>query len=318
MLFFIYLIFNFKLKNILANNLNYSKGLLIYNYKREIETFHFEYFNIGDYIQSLAAKQFINSKEKIIFLDRDNLNYKGSLIKIIFNGWYYIYPPINFSENIIPLFISFHINNIDKIKYMKKILKKYEPIGARDINTMIALQKNGIKSYFSSCLTLTLGKTYSSKIKKNIIYLVDYKFNKNFFIDLEIIKILNFYQPDEVKFMSHYINITYSHQKRFEIAKNYLKKYSQAKLIITTRIHCALPSISLNVPVILVIPKKNNDGRYTGLANTFLNFIGYYPKSKKFIKEILIDEKGYVINDQGYKNYVYKMEEIIKKFFNKK
>jgi hypothetical protein len=86
---------------------------------------------------------------------------------------------INFLKNIRPLFISFHISNNKKIKKIKKILK-YEPIGVRDFDTMNVLQKNGIKSYFSSCLTLTLGKTYYSKIKKNIIYLVDYKFKKIF------------------------------------------------------------------------------------------------------------------------------------------
>jgi hypothetical protein len=223
LLFFTYLLLSLIFHIIISYNLNYSNGLLIYNYKRQLKIF--KYFNIGDYIQSLAAEQFINKKGNIIYLDRDDLNYTGSKIKIIFNCWYYIYTPIKFPENLIPLFISFHISNTDKIKYMKKILKKYEPIGARDYNTMIALQKNGIKSYFSSCLTLTLGITYSSKIKKNIIYLVDYKFKKNILIDLEIINILKFYQPDEVKFINHLVNMKTSHKKRFEIAKNYLKKY---------------------------------------------------------------------------------------------
>lgn len=114
---------------------------------------------------------------------------------------------------------------------------------------MYALQKNGIKSYFSSCLTLTLGKTYHSKIKKNIIYLVDYEFKKNILIDLEILKILKFYQPDEVKLMYHSkLTLKIKHKKRFDIAKQYLKKYSQARLVITTRLHCALPCVGMEVP----------------------------------------------------------------------
>jgi len=293
----------------------YLYGLLIYEYKG-FNNYHPTKVNIGDYIQTLASEQFIPNKKKIIFLDRDNIKYNENLVKIVFNCWYIINNTIKFPKNIIPLFISFHISNANEIKNIEKILKKYEPIGARDLHTMYALQKNGIKSYFSSCLTLTLGKTYHSKIKKNIIYLVDYEFKKNILIDLEILKILKFYQPDEVKLMYHSkLSLKINHKKRFDIAKQYLKKYSQARLVITTRLHCALPCVGMEVPVILVSPNKNNDSRFTGNANTFLNFIGYYPENKRFIKEIMTDDKGYIINDQGYKYYVNKMEKIIKNFY---
>lgn len=67
--------------------------------------------------------------------------------------------------------------------------------------------------------------------------------------------------------------------------------------------------------VILISPNKNNDSRFTGNANTFLNFIGYYPENKRFIKEIMTDDKGYIINDQGYKYYVNKIEKIMKNFY---
>jgi hypothetical protein len=300
---------------ILCDNLKYLYCLLIYEYKG-FNNYHPRYVNIGDYIQSLASEQFIPNKNKIIYLDRDNIKYNKSFVKIIFNCWYKIKDKVSFPKNIRPLFISFHISNKNKIKNIIKILKKYEPIGARDIDTMKALQKNGIKSYFSSCLTLTLGKTFYSKSKKNIIYLVDYKFKKNILIDLEVLKILKFYQPDELKFMYHEkLSLKTNHKKRFEIAKQYLKKYSQARLVITTRLHCALPCIGMEVPVILVVPNKNKDTRFTGIANTFLNFMGYYPKNKRFIKEILTNDKGFIINDQGYKYYVNKMEKIITNFY---
>ena len=43
-------------------------------------------------------------------------------------------------------------------------LKKYEPIGARDYNTMRMMETHGIDSYFSNCLTLTLDKSYRQEI----------------------------------------------------------------------------------------------------------------------------------------------------------
>ena len=311
MVFFLYYFLVF----IHCDNLNYLYGLLIYEYK-EFDIYHPKFVNIGDYIQSLAAEQYIPNKNKIIYLDRDNIKYEKNFVKIIFNCWYKINKFIVIPKNIIPLFISFHISNVNEIKNNINILKKYEPIGARDFETMYALQKNGIKSYFSSCLTLTLGKTYYSKKKKNIIYLVDYKFNKNILIDLEVLNILKFYQPDEVKFLHHeFISLKTNHTKRFEIAKQYLKEYSQGRLIITSRLHCALPCVGMDIPVILIVPHKNNDNRFSGIANTFLNFMGYYPKNNRFIKEILINDKGFIINDQGYKYYVNKMEKIIKNFY---
>ena len=157
------------------------------------------------------------------------------------------------------------------------------------------------------------------KKKKNIIYLVDYIFNKNILLDLEVIKILKFYQPDEVKFLYHEkMSLKTSHKERFKLAKKLLKKYSKARLVITKKLHSALPCVGMEVPVILFNIKKINDRRFSGIANTFMNFMGYYPNSKKFKIEILRDKKGYIINDEQYKYYVKKMDKEIKKFKKKK
>ena len=95
--------------------------------------------NLGDYIQKIAAKQFL--KEKIIEIDRDNLNnYIGEKIKLIINGWF-MEKPNNWppSNKIIPFFISFHINPIIEKYILNKngveYLKKHEPIGCRDLYT---------------------------------------------------------------------------------------------------------------------------------------------------------------------------------------
>lgn len=300
-------------------NSKYFNGLLIYNYKK-MKYYYPTTVNIGDYIQSLAAEQYLKDKKNIIYLDRDNLKkYNGKKVKLLLNCFYKInYKTKIISQKILPLFISFHINNQEKIYLMKKTLKKYEPIGARDFDTMFALQKNGIKSYYSSCLTLTLGKNYKSIVKKNIIYLVDYIFNKNVLLDLEVIKILKFYQPDEVKFLYHEkIKIKTTTQKeRFDLAKLYLKKYSQAILVITRRLHAALPCVGMDVPVILFNINKKKEPRFSGYTETFVNFMGYYSNTSKFRIEILTDEYGYVTNDEQYKYYVDKMENVINNFFN--
>ena len=69
-----------------------------------------KYFpNIGDYIQSLAALQYIEGN--FITIDRERMDvYDGDEVKLICNGWFMSdsvhWPP---SKKINPLFVAFHI-----------------------------------------------------------------------------------------------------------------------------------------------------------------------------------------------------------------
>lgn len=146
-------------------------------------------FNIGDYIQSIAAKQYFEYVD--MYLSRERLSeYDGEFVKIILNGWFMHdadkWPPKN---NILPLFISFHINSVAKNKMLSEnsieYLKKHAPIGCRDQGTVNLLKDKGVNAYFSGCLTLTLGNKYKrTKIDKNI-YFVDPHFKyKNDFLNI--------------------------------------------------------------------------------------------------------------------------------------
>lgn len=52
--------------------------------------------------------------------------------------------------------------------------------------------------------------------------------------------------------------------KKFERAQNYLNKYAQARLVITSRLHVTLPCIAFDTPVILV-HENPDDPRFGGL-----------------------------------------------------
>lgn len=134
--------------------------------------------NIGDYIQSLAAEQFLD-KDQIEYINRDHLNlYQGEQAKVIMNGWFTYNPKLWLpNENISPLFISFHLNSEVKDKVLTPetilYLKKHSPIGCRDTYTMNVLKDKGIDAYYSGCLTTTLGYSYSINKKNNDIVIVD-------------------------------------------------------------------------------------------------------------------------------------------------
>ena len=70
-----------------------------------------EKYNVGDYVQSLAARQFLPQTDQ--FMNRERLEeYDGETIKLIMNGWFthniHHWIP---AKEIDPLFVSFHMNN---------------------------------------------------------------------------------------------------------------------------------------------------------------------------------------------------------------
>ena len=77
---------------------------MIYNY-------HY-YENIGDYIQSLAALQYLPKNCKPYLVDRNRIQYyNGPNVKLIMNSWNKIVGGTKYiSDKINPIFLSYHIN----------------------------------------------------------------------------------------------------------------------------------------------------------------------------------------------------------------
>ena len=127
--------------------------------------------NIGDEIQSLAARRFLPQVDDLVERDRLADFQPEETTRLICNGWFLHNPEMfQFNGNLEPLLISFHITPLSgadglsssfahllaTVADTREILKRYGPVGARDIYTWKLLQEFGIPSYFSGCLTLTL------------------------------------------------------------------------------------------------------------------------------------------------------------------
>lgn len=292
-------------------------GVLCYNYNTcfgKQRTYAPDKVNLGDYIQSLAAMQFL-PKKGLNLVDRDRLSeYNKSKVKVIMNGWYFINKK-NYvaSDKINPLYVSFHINNgEDLVPEMIDYLKKYEPIGCRDYQTKRLLDKNGINAYFSGCLTTTLDIDYKApeSERTNEIIFCDYKMGTCPKAD-NYLKSLKNYDFSKAEFVTHTFNKNSTHEERFAEAKRLLNKYARAKLVVTSRIHCALPCLALGTPVILI--KKNYDfWRFDGLYS-LLNTIGKNNKNK-FEINVKKDDMGNVINSDDYLKYRKKLIKICSDF----
>ena len=297
------------------DELNYCDGygLFIYDYydgKRE-----YPEANIGDYIQSLAALQYLPKNCKPYFVDRDLVRYYyGPKIKLIMNGWNLLLQGNKcISKQITPIIISYHLSNNEKLPnaYIEN-LKQYSPIGCRDKKTEDQFMKYGIKAYFSSCLTTTLDIDYAvnENERTNEIIFIDYILGNYPKAD-DFLFSLKAYNLSNAICVSHNFPTNLTHIERFQYAKKLLNKYSRAKLIITTRIHGALPCLALNTSVILI--NKNYDHkRFPGLYE-LLNTIGIN-KNKKFEIRVNIDDKGLVYNSKNFLEYSNKLKAQLRKF----
>lgn len=266
--------------------------------------------NLGDDIQSLAAKQFLPRVD--IVLDRDFLNSVDSeeKIKALMNGWF-THHPENWppSPAIEPLFVSFHLSPTIAGKLLTKrtieYLKNHQPIGCRDTYTEKLLRLKGIEAYFSGCLTLTLDYGYGrfkTKKRQNILivdlddvamkYLPDhilrnaeitthYHFTPSLkllrkAIPIPLRKIVKTIAPlGTIGKLLPIIDRPRAKKMSFEItlkkAEKQLQRLASAKLVITSRLHAALPALAFGTPVIFV-HRNINDQRFTGL----LQYINYY------------------------------------------
>ena len=179
-----------------------SKLPICYNYSIFIYKYAYAPFeeqpiavNIGDYIQSLAALQYIPKNCRPNLIDRDKIEYyNGPKTTVLMNCWLRIFNGTRtISDKITPIITSLHISNVYDISSTTiNNLKKFSSIGCRDFYTLEGLKRKGIDSYFSGCLTTTLDIDYSVKNSErtNDIVFADYNFDyddriKNYILSLK-------------------------------------------------------------------------------------------------------------------------------------
>lgn len=271
------------------------------------------FFNVGDNVQSLAAKQFLPKVDHLI--NREKLgSYNKGETKLIMNGWFtHNLKDWTPSDDIIPLFVSFHMNNTAAPYMLSEkgiaYLKAHEPIGCRDKFTVKILKEKGIDAYFTGCLTLTLDSyKVDDSERGDDVYIVDPLYNyprkEKVFYDFKatIRSIMNGKAFQLNKKFKHFKNFmdeellekgkfvnqeppsnTYSDEEKFAMAEEVLNKYARAKLVITSRIHCALPCLALGTPVIFIngFDSFVDSCRFDGILELF-NRVDVNPKTGEF------------------------------------
>lgn len=159
------------------------------------------------------------------------------------------------SSKIIPVFLSLSLfdTNLEKddIEYMKC----FEPIGCRDAYTAEGLQKCGVRAYVNGCITLTLNGG-SSVHGGEKVFLIDVwdEFGQ--------------YIPEHLRAdICHHTHIFHRIGMRTdEYAEKLMEQYErEAALVVTSRMHAALPCYAAGLPVILIHPEYSY--RFTWLED---------------------------------------------------
>lgn len=232
--------------------------------------------NIGDDVQSYAAKRFLPTVDYVIDREAlDTFDSHGEVVKAIMNGWYmyskFNWPPASVID---PLWVAMHISENDYFgigeRFLEGIggdyLRHYAPIGARDVSTLEMLERNHIPAYLSGCLTLTIPQ-FDNIEKTNEVLLVD--------LDEKSEAIVRkMYPAENFQSVTHNVNAeeysALSAEDRLQRVEKLLRRYQGAKCVITSRLHCALPCLALRTPVLLVYKRE-----YAPRMQSFLTLLHY-------------------------------------------
>ena len=159
---------------------------------------------------------------------------------MVMNGWFMdgnSWPP---SDVLRPVFVGFHVapDSRDAIAKHAEYLKRYEPIGTRDVGTADFLNTLGIKTEVTYCMSLTFPRR-----------IVEPAGGKVIIVDGDLIEVPSTLRRRSIK-VKHRV-ATVRNATKLQYARDLVEFYrDHARLVITTRLHCALPCIALGIPVV--------------------------------------------------------------------
>ncbi|MDR0579335.1 MAG: polysaccharide pyruvyl transferase family protein [Campylobacteraceae bacterium] len=206
--------------------------------------------------------------DNLLLVNRDDIStYSGEPCCLVMQAWFGHCAdtfPLPWSDNIEPVFIGFHLSMLNDTRekftaekiYLK--MKPFEPIGCRDRNTMRFLQKLGLKAYFSGCMTLTFdtrtktpknGKVFVVDLTKKAMKKLPQKIK-----DTADMSITHFYYWNQYP-------VSWEGAMEFERqARRILDRYrDEAALVITSRLHVAMPCVALGIPVVFIHEDGDNE-----------------------------------------------------------
>jgi len=217
----------------------------------------FERFvNLGDDIQTLAVSRLVPRVDG--YVSREALNQVAEPCSVPMNGFFMNtdnWPP---SASVRPVFFAFHISPPAQAVICSPAgidyLRRWQPIGCRDRGTQALLERHGVEAYYSRCVTLTLPRRERPPEGEGEVFLVGLSPAARRTVPASIRK--RAIVVDQAKLRLP-IGST---RLRLELAGELLDQYRRrARLVITSKIHCAMPCIAMGIPVVFLYDASRRD-----------------------------------------------------------
>lgn len=255
---------------------------------------------IGDDMQLLAIENLYNymniDYENVIRIPFHELTtYDGEyvILPISFPLTAYSHEDIItcFSDKIIPVFLGLCVLQDNYSEQDVQYFKRYEPIGCRDKHTLTVMRHHGILAYLNTCMSVGFPKrVFEENLnKRNKIICIDVNETLKSKIPQELLK--------NCEFLSHTFYQNEFEGTAEELCKKMYNKYiNEARLIVTTRIHAALPCAAAGLPVIFA--KDKFSYRFSGIDRLLKIYtldeydnINWNPDPYDFedVKQIMLD-----------------------------
>lgn len=290
--------------------------------------------NIGDYLQFMVTDYLYFlmgiDENQVVRIHFDEVaTYSGErvILPFCYSFIYFVKSgKIAISNKITPLFLAVTLSTIDAFDdvdqfltdaFNREYLMKYAPIGCRDEITYQIFQRYGIPAYINGCMTAIFPK--EPKILGEKVFFIDAPKTLSPFIPK------HFYDNYEISTQQYYLDeedIKDYHQI-FDFVRSKYEYYRRhAKIVITSRLHAALPLTALGIPVILA--KDYVDGRFSFIES----YLPIYSKENyerinwnpsvpdiEFPKKMLIEHAIGRIKETIGKVELQKMEDNLTEFF---
>ncbi len=199
--------------------------------------------NIGDDVQTFAVEQMVGKLDG--YLDRERISHQSASGILIANGWWkhraWDFPP---KPGLVTAYVGAHFALSESaIRGFKDHFVESAPVGCRDLATLELMKSVGVPCYLSNCLTLGL-KRWLAQVENGPVLAVDVPKGTKL--------------PEGCQLLSHHGPMSSHpvHMRPLTISR--LEAYQAASLVVTSRLHVALPCLAFGTPLMFVVPQPDD------------------------------------------------------------
>lgn len=216
--------------------------------------------NLGDDVQALAAAVLLPRVDA--YVDRDGLDKVrfDAPHHLIMNSWFAVkrYAAVP-HRSLVPHYFGFSVGRPELINasWLAE-WARHPSIGCRDRHSVALLAENGIRAHFTGCLTTWMGRFFAPPATREGVLFVD------------VPPAMEAHIPDALRRKARRLTSGTSDRRqgpaeRFLAAARLLDALRSAELVVTRRLHVALPCLGFGTPVTVYLEGSvKNRRRFSG------------------------------------------------------